>query len=62
MGTHQELQPCDKPEAAGFSLRKLTEARSDRDKDLIEAKVSKEKRLSRDSRDTMCGVFCLRVS
>ena len=62
METHQEIQLCDKPEAVGFSLRKPTEARTDRDKDPRQAKVSEKKRLSRDSGDTTHKASCLRAS
>ena len=61
METHQKLQLCNKWETVEFSPRKSTEARTDRDKSLIEAKVSEKKRSSKDSGDTTHGVFYSRV-
>ena len=48
MGTNQELQPCDKPEAGGLPLSKPAATRSNSDNSLREAKVSEEKTSSKD--------------
>ena len=49
MGTNQELQLCDEPEAGGLPPSKPAATRSDRDNSLKGAKVSKEKMSSKDS-------------
>ena len=49
MGTNQELQPCDKPEAGGLPLSKPIATRSDSDNSSRGAKVSEKKMSSKDS-------------
>ena len=62
MGTHQELQPCDKQETAEFPSTKPAEARIDGDKGLREAKASEEKKSSKGGGDSTRVASCSRSS